>query len=203
MKTRCSSESLFSVIQGLSKEQKVCVKFIGFGSLLKMKILDVPSRISLCMLNNSDSTRMVIKVEKGEIMVTRESVNEMWGIPLGGKRIEENSYRDRSDKWYNDWAKQFDDVLNLRMTQLRHSIVSTSLVDMNFKMNFIVLFVNTLCKSSSSGICNINKLKHISTGTDIKNIDLCSYVLDCLIVTSNSFEPYNNKKNLDHAHISW
>ncbi|CAH1446722.1 unnamed protein product [Lactuca virosa] len=133
---------------------------------------------------------MVIKVEKGDIMVTRESLNEMLGIPMNGKRIEELGYRDRSDTWYNNWAIQFDDVLNLRMTQLRNSIVSTSLAD----MNFIVLFVNTLCESSSSGVCNINILKHISSGTDIKSIDWCSYVLDCLINMSSSFEPYNDKK---------
>ncbi|CAH1438404.1 unnamed protein product [Lactuca virosa] len=127
-------------------------------------------------------------------MVTRESVNEMLGIPMNGKRIEQIGYSDHSDTWYNNWAIQFDDVSNLRMTQLRNSIVSTSLADMNFKMNFIVLFVNTVCESSSSGACNINILKHISSGTDIKSIDWCSYVLDCLINTSNSFEHYNDKK---------
>nr|KAJ0196963.1 hypothetical protein LSAT_V11C700381270 [Lactuca sativa] len=40
------------------------------------------------------------------------------------------------------------------------------------------------------GRCNLFPLSYISRKTDISNIDWCSYVLDCLVRTKNSYIPY-------------
>ncbi|CAH1417180.1 unnamed protein product [Lactuca virosa] len=71
-------------------------------------------------------------------------------------------------------------------------IVGTTEADFNFKLNFLVLFVNTFCESTSMGRCNLFPLSYISRKTDISNIDWCSYVLDCLVRTMNSYIPYSD-----------
>ncbi|CAH1427959.1 unnamed protein product [Lactuca virosa] len=84
MKNRCSPESLVSMILGLSKKQKECVRSMGFGSLLKMKITDIPLKLRFYNLQKFDYERMVIDDEGKELKVTTESVHEMLGIPTGG-----------------------------------------------------------------------------------------------------------------------
>lgn len=50
-KNRCSPGSLLHAIQGLSREQKECIRAMGFGSSLRMKMIDVPLKIIFMFLN--------------------------------------------------------------------------------------------------------------------------------------------------------
>nr|KAJ0210348.1 hypothetical protein LSAT_V11C400183790 [Lactuca sativa] len=75
---------------------------------------------------------------------------------------------------------------------IKNVIVSTTQADFNFKLNFLVLFVNTFCESTSMGRCNLFPLSYISRKTDISNIDWCNYVLDCLVRIKNSYIPYSD-----------
>nr|KAJ0213987.1 hypothetical protein LSAT_V11C400193740 [Lactuca sativa] len=108
---------------------------------------------------------MVIDIEGKELKVTAESVHDMLGILI-------------------------DSII--RLSAIKNVIVSTTQVDFNFKLNFLVLFVNTFCESASMGRCNMFPLSYISRRTYISNIDWCSYVLDCLVRTKNSYIPYSD-----------
>ncbi|CAH1454489.1 unnamed protein product [Lactuca virosa] len=96
MKNRCSPESLLSIILGLSKEQKECVRSMGFRALLKMKITDIPLKLRFYVLQKFDSERMVIDIEGKELKVTTESVHDMLGIPIGGTILTQ------LDQWPKD-----------------------------------------------------------------------------------------------------
>ncbi|CAI9280912.1 unnamed protein product [Lactuca saligna] len=192
MKNRCSPEALLSIILGMSKEQKEFVRSMGFGALLKMKITDIPLKLGFYVLQKFDYERMVIDIEGKELKVTAESVHDMLGIPIGGTKLTQLDQWPKDDTSYDEWKQQFKKDSIIRLSAIENVIVSTTQADFNFKLNFLVLFVNTFCESTSMGRCNLFPLSYISRKTDISNIDWCSYVLDCLVRTKNSYIPYSN-----------
>nr|KAJ0228558.1 hypothetical protein LSAT_V11C100046600 [Lactuca sativa] len=188
----CSPEALLSIILGMSKEQKESVKSMGFGALLKMKITDIPLKLGFYVLQKFDSERMVIDIEGKELKVTAEFVHDMLGIPIGGTKLTQLDQWPKDDTSYDEWKQQFKKDSIIRLSTIKNVIVSTTQVDFNFKLNLLVLFVNTFCESTSMGRCNLFPLSYISRRIDISNIDWCSYVLDCLVITKNSYIPYSD-----------
>ncbi|XP_023763802.1 uncharacterized protein LOC111912310 [Lactuca sativa] len=100
MKNRCSPESLLSIILWLSKKQKECVRSMCFGSLLKMKITDIPLKLRFYILQKFDYERMEIDVKGKELKVTTQSVHDMLGIPKGGTILTQ------LDQWPKDDTKK-------------------------------------------------------------------------------------------------
>ncbi|CAH1414514.1 unnamed protein product [Lactuca virosa] len=165
---------------------------MGFGALLKMKITDIPLKLGFYVLQKFDSERMVIDIEGKELKVTAESVHDMLGIPIGGTKLTQLDQWPKDDTSYDEWKQQFKKDSIIRLSAIKNVIVSTTQADFNFKLNFLVLFVNTFCESTSMGRCNLFPLSYISRKTNINNIDWCSYVLDCLVRTKNSYIPYSD-----------
>nr|KAJ0223109.1 hypothetical protein LSAT_V11C200084180 [Lactuca sativa] len=141
---------------------------MGFGDLLKMKITKVPGALSRYVVDKFDSTKMKIVLREGvEIDVTRESVNQMLGFPLEKKQLHE----------------------------IKMNIVASDNADMNFQMNFIALLINSLIESSSCGKANTYPLNYVMKNTNIRNIDWCSYLLNCLVKTKRSVDSSNPTSN--------
>nr|KAJ0214177.1 hypothetical protein LSAT_V11C400224810 [Lactuca sativa] len=192
LKNRCSPEALLSIILGMSKEQKESVRSMGFGALLKMKITDIPLKLGFYVLQKFDFERMVIDIEGKELKVTAESVHDMLGIPIGGTKLTQLDQWPKDDTSYDEWKQQFKKDSIIRLSAIKNVIVSTIQAEFNFKLNILVLFVNTFCESTSMGRCNLFPLSYISRRTDINNIDWCNYVFDCLVRTKNSYIPYSD-----------
>ncbi|CAI9302649.1 unnamed protein product [Lactuca saligna] len=192
MQNRCSLEALRSIILRMSKEQKESVRSMGFGALLKMKITDIPLKLGFYVLQKFDSERMVIDIEGNELKVTAKSVNDTLGIPIGGTKLTELDQWPKDDTSYDEWKQQFKKDSIIQLSAIKNVIVSTRQDDFNFKLNFLVLFVNTFCVSTSMGRCNLFSLSYISRRTDISNIDWCNYILDCLVRTKNSYISYSD-----------
>ncbi|CAI9292937.1 unnamed protein product [Lactuca saligna] len=192
MKNRCSPKTLLSIILGMSKEQKESVRSMGFGALLKMKITDIPLKLGFYVLQNFDYERMVIDIEGKELKVTSGFVHDMLGIPIGRTKLTQLDQWPKDDTSYDEWKQQFKKDSIIRLSAIKNVIVSTIQVDLNFKLNFLVLFVNMLCKSTSMGRCNLFPLSYISRKTYISNIGWCNNVLDCLVRTKNSYIPYSD-----------
>nr|KAJ0212309.1 hypothetical protein LSAT_V11C400204070 [Lactuca sativa] len=128
----------------VERKTKKCVRSMGFGSLLKMKITDIPLRMGFYILQKFDSERMMIDVEGKELKVTAQSVHDMLGIPKCGTKLIQ------LDQWPKDDTRSI-----IRLNVIKKVIVSTREADFNFKLNFLVLFVITCCESTSMGRCNL------------------------------------------------
>ncbi|CAH1442343.1 unnamed protein product [Lactuca virosa] len=85
----------------------------------------------------------------------------------------------------------------IRLQDIKMKIVSTNKADMNFRMNFIALLINSLIESSSSEKANTNPLNYITSKTKIENIDCCSYLIDSLVKNKQSFDPSNPTSNFN------
>ncbi|CAH1415980.1 unnamed protein product [Lactuca virosa] len=149
--SECSPGSLLSVIQGFSDVQKDCVRKMGFGDILKMKMIDVPGALSCFVLQKFNSKTKKIVMEGGVIDVTRESVNQILGFPLGKTKFSSLPFRIADDNSYEKWTERFDNKSIIRLKEIKMKIVSSNKSDMNFKLNFLALLINSLIETSSSG----------------------------------------------------
>ncbi|CAH1432144.1 unnamed protein product [Lactuca virosa] len=145
---------------------------MGFSDLLKMKMTEVPGALSRYVIDKFDPTKMKIVLREGvEIDVTRESVNQMLGFPLGKKQFSKLPFRKENDKCYDEWTEQFENKKMIRLHEIKMNILASDNADMNFQMNFIALLINSLIESSSCGKANTYPLNYIMKNTNISNID--------------------------------
>ncbi|KAL4557187.1 hypothetical protein LXL04_035359 [Taraxacum kok-saghyz] len=191
MKNRCSPIALLSIIHGLSKEQKKSIREMGFGTLLQSKLMDVPMKMCYYVLKKLDVEGIKVVLETGVLDVSAQSVYDMLGLPLGGMSFEDMEAVDEDDEesCMFEWKHQFENIKDLRLKQLKNVICLTREADFNFRINFLVLFINTFCESTSMGKCNLNALYHINKETDISSINWCQYVVDCLKRTKRAYKP--------------
>lgn len=80
----------------------------------------------------------------------------------------------------DSWSEQFQEGKDKTTGILKGLIRKSKVADMNFKLNFIVLFTSLMGGVKGNGILDLSVLKHIDTETDLSTINWCDYVLRCL-----------------------
>ncbi|CAI9285147.1 unnamed protein product [Lactuca saligna] len=100
-------------------------------------------------------------IEGTELKVTAVSVHDMLGIPICGTKLTQLDQWSKDDTSYDEWKQQFKKDSIIQLSAIKNVIVSTTQVDFNFKLNFLVLFVYTFCESTSMGRCNLTKNSYI------------------------------------------
>ncbi|XP_052627234.1 uncharacterized protein LOC128133744 [Lactuca sativa] len=108
IRNRCTPGVVFSVIQGFNE----------------MK--EVPGALSCFVLKNFNSETKKIVLQKGVIDVTKESIKEILGFPLGRKQFSKHPFRTKEDKCYEEWTNQLDDKKMIRLQDIKMKIVSTN-----------------------------------------------------------------------------
>ena len=96
---------------------------MGFGGLLKIKLAEVPGALSFYVLEKFETSSRKIKLPAGDIDVTRESVHQMLGLPMGDVKWDDLQFRDPEDTAHTDWINQFEDNM-IRIQPLKMKLVS-------------------------------------------------------------------------------
>nr|XP_043634810.1 uncharacterized protein LOC122605915 [Erigeron canadensis]XP_043634811.1 uncharacterized protein LOC122605915 [Erigeron canadensis] len=175
MHIRTSPKSLYEAIGSLSFSQKKCVIEMGFGSLLDFKIAGLSSRIVYYLVNNFDDKNLVLNVGAGKIMVTPDLIHDILGVPLGGVQLGNIDGGEGNDNLVVEWSKQYKDR-QISLVDLKTRIARSQEADWNFKINFILLFANTIAQCKKRGKCDLSLLDHIREDFRIEQIDWCHYV---------------------------
>ena len=194
IKNRCSPVAMMSIILGLSSEQKQCVRDMGFGALLNLKMLELPLKLGYYVIDRLNLESLCVELCNGRYLnVNSQSVHEMLGLPIGGIPLRDLEFVDEDDpdSCMFDWKNQFPSLKDLRLNKLKNQMLLSRAGDYNFIINFLVLFINTFCESTSMGKCNLAPLNHIKRDTDISKIDWCNYIFNCVIRTKNAYNPAN------------
>nr|GFA00044.1 ulp1 protease family, C-terminal catalytic domain-containing protein [Tanacetum cinerariifolium] len=121
-----------------------------------------------------------LSLTDNSIVVTSQSVHDILGIPMGGCSLESLEPRSPDDPFIKEWLSQFVDKNEVRPNDITDVIVSTKDAGKLFKMNFLMLFANTMGLCEKSGVCNMNILKKITDDVCVEKIDWCSYIIKCL-----------------------
>lgn len=108
------------------------------------------------------------------------------GYDLRGIDLEEQQAGKSDANLSNIWKKQFTKK-NLTPKDVMNEIVATDDAGVRFKLNFLVLFVNTLAECSHVGCCNIKFLDLIRNMEMIPNIDLSRYIYNCIARSKNNW----------------
>ncbi|KAL8226976.1 hypothetical protein R6Q57_016808 [Mikania cordata] len=177
--TRSSPKQLNIAIKSLNKRQRGLVRSIGFGKLLSFNLNGIPSKLGHYVVDNLDTSRMVIKTSKGDIKLDKESVNALLGLPLClidiSRLTEANEYTKFFSKWRRHCGRRRispgELVSNISNEKYEDDIV--------FKLDFLVLFLTTV-DCWRNGLCKYALIERLDLEVDLKSYDWCGYVVDVI-----------------------
>ncbi|CAI9294126.1 unnamed protein product [Lactuca saligna] len=137
--SRVSLHSIYGVVKSMNHKQKECVRNLGFGSLIDMKTQSILAKLCYFVVDSFDPLEMVIKTEVSNILVTREDVNRVLGLPMGIDQLNSVDLRG-NEEWYEIWKDQFKKSLSLiTPNDVVYKIIERCEADMVFVANFIIL----------------------------------------------------------------
>nr|GFA53407.1 hypothetical protein [Tanacetum cinerariifolium] len=179
LETRSSQRTFYNSISTLKPNQKACSEQIGFGNFVEFKVDGIPSKLGLYVVDKFDAKKMEIKLAEGALKITKNLISEMMGIRNEGVDImaEEGN---RNEEMVSSWMMQYGNKKDITPGDIKLRIRKSNSADMNFKLNFIVLFTSVMGKIKTKGFCDLKILDYIRLDTDMANINWCEYVLRCL-----------------------
>lgn len=74
---RTSPSTMVDALQSLTDDQKESVKEMGFGSMLTMKLTNIPAKLAHFLVQNFDDERLILRIGGAEIKITAELVQDM------------------------------------------------------------------------------------------------------------------------------
>ncbi|PWA73469.1 Peptidase C48, SUMO/Sentrin/Ubl1 [Artemisia annua] len=184
---RISLWSLHRLIPKLSTKQREDIKEMGFGDVLGFKIKDVPTRLSYWLLDNFDEDRCVLNVDGKAISITRETVRDVLGIPMGNVPVKAVDEADCRHPLVIEWKRQFDGLTRYKHIPVEKQIYTQADGGWMFKLNFLVLYFTSIGEANKNATVNLRFFNCIQDEIDIPGFDWCSYVLECLVRTKKSW----------------
>ncbi|KAI3782293.1 hypothetical protein L2E82_12333 [Cichorium intybus] len=92
LNTRFPPSHITQTMACLNNEQRRCIQSIGFGSAITMKLQKLPRRLCYWVVDNYDPTTNSIRFNDQNLLVTREKVHAIYGIPMGDIQMS-NPYK--------------------------------------------------------------------------------------------------------------
>ncbi|KAJ9554626.1 hypothetical protein OSB04_018671 [Centaurea solstitialis] len=184
---RTSPKNLMIVMRTLRPLQKKRVEEIGLESILHLHVDTIPSKLAFGIVNAFDSEQMLIRTSNGDIKVNNESVSRILGLKNEGLDIKAF---ETGQSWYTkieSWKEQFDDRSCIRPQEVQMKITESERDYWNFRLNFIILFINSMAESSKMGLVNSSILSHLPSELDFKMINWCKYICDCARDAKNAW----------------
>ncbi|GJX05749.1 hypothetical protein Tco_0193681 [Tanacetum coccineum] len=130
------------------------------------------------VVDNFDDKKMEIQLEQTSIEINMELIADVIGIINKGVDIMDVDIV-KDEEMLKNWEEQFG-TKKVTPNDMKHMIRKSRVADMNFKLNFIVLFTSLMGGVKTKGFCDLSVLDHINMSTDIANINWCSYIWRCL-----------------------
>ncbi|GJR13688.1 hypothetical protein Tco_0796340 [Tanacetum coccineum] len=146
---------------GLKPNQKACLEEIEFGGMVDFKVNGIPSKLGLYVVDNFDDNKMEIKLSKGSIILTKDMIGEMLGLKNEGLDILEGN-PNRDDEMVRNWKQQYGDAKEIKPIDVKMRMRKSAEADINFKLNFIVLFTSIMGNIRQKG--RLRRVKRMENG---------------------------------------
>ena len=181
LRPRATSVPLFEVMRCLSSERKKVIIEMGFGELIDFPIGKIPTKLAFFVINSLQTDTMSLKLPTGDITILPTTVKEIFGIPMGKRMLErQEGERDSDDPIFEQWKSQFPAKLKkITTNSLSQVMVETTNADYMFKMNFLMLFANTMGSCDNSSEVKYTVLKNVLENDNVQDIDWCTYIWEC------------------------
>lgn len=196
LNTRFPPTHITETMTCLNKEQRRCIQSIGFGSAITMKLKKLPRRLCYWVVDNYDPTTNSIRVADQNLIVTREKVHEIYGIPLGYIQMSNPRKANSRNHVVKHWKAQFPKSMKrIRLSHVLDMIKKDTTGGPLFVMNFLVLFVSVMIGCPTMGTINQGFLENIRGDVDIKQLDWCGFVVSCLKSSRMIWKRFDEKCN--------
>nr|KAJ0204765.1 hypothetical protein LSAT_V11C500264840 [Lactuca sativa] len=103
LNTRFPPEHITKTMALLNNDQRKCVESIGFGSALNIQLEKLPRRICYWVVDNYDPNTNSIRVKDKRLVVTRERVHDIYGIPMGDMPMSNPCRANSRNKFVKLW----------------------------------------------------------------------------------------------------
>nr|GFA61969.1 hypothetical protein [Tanacetum cinerariifolium] len=112
----------------------------------------------LYVVDNFDENKMEIKLSKSSIVITKDMIKEMLGLKNKGLDILEGN-PNRHDEMVRNWKQQYGDAKEIKPAYVKMRMRKSKEADLNFKLNFIVLFTSIMGNIRQKGMCYVDGTK--------------------------------------------
>ncbi|MFS7919540.1 hypothetical protein Hanom_Chr03g00213841 [Helianthus anomalus] len=115
---------------------------MGFGNILCINIHTIPNAFAYWLLQNYDPNTHKIFYGTYEITISSSSINEIFGIPNGGKFVVTKFRPNSKNKVVKEWRSQFGKPIPSKITMKTFSNHLQTRKDSGriFQLNFLVMF---------------------------------------------------------------
>lgn len=172
----------------LTEMRKKCLRDIGFERFINFPITELPSALIYHLVDKFHPPSMELRLEKGSIKVTRQKINDMLGVSMGTKKLEELEERDHEDPFIKEWEKQYSQIKKITPAAISTEISSTYNADFIFTINFLTLFASTMGTIDNGAKVFKTVLKHVKESDESLDIDWRGYIMDCLQTSKHNWE---------------
>ncbi|CAI9279521.1 unnamed protein product [Lactuca saligna] len=106
-------------------------------------------------------------------------MHNMMGLPMEGDDLSRMPYCETENEILEEWKAQYVDKKYHSEAYVKH-IRSIEEHNVIFRLNFLILFINTFIESMVGGTNNIKVVEKLVLVKDFSKIDWCKYMLDSL-----------------------
>lgn len=179
IQTRVSPNCLYKATKEMSPQQMDIVRRIGFGRILEIEFNKIPLGLGYFCVEHFNHETGAIEIPSGNINITRDSINKMFGIPMEENQIETSMRPKKGETSTNLWRSQYSNRV-ITPPLIVDRIVKTKCTGWTFILDFLVLCASTIIEGNQLGSANFKFLKCIKNEEEIKKLDWCGYMLNSL-----------------------
>ncbi|GJW21370.1 hypothetical protein Tco_0031992 [Tanacetum coccineum] len=108
IKSRQCPAKLFNVVKTLSDAQKKDVREMGFASILKLDIVVNPLKMGYWVVDRLNPETLCLEIDnKTALQITRQSVHDIFGFPMGNIKVEDITRADIRNNITREWRGQY------------------------------------------------------------------------------------------------
>ncbi|VFQ65229.1 unnamed protein product [Cuscuta campestris] len=194
IKTRSSPHVLQGVLDALNNIQKQEIEKIGFGSILRLRLTELPAKLGYWVVKNFNPRSSTLELPKHvRLHISIEDVEHVLGFPRGNIKIS-NKARSEKCSLVEEWRAEFGKKDN-RITplELGQKLLTYEEGGVWFVRHFVLLVVALLVDTPSHGYVNPAVLKNIANIDSVVRLNWCEYVHRTLIDSAIRWEDGKSK----------
>ncbi|RAL52635.1 hypothetical protein DM860_007403 [Cuscuta australis] len=194
IQSRASPNVLQKVVEALDEVQRREVVRIGFGSMLKIKLTELPAKLGFWVVEKFNPRSSSIELADGtKVRVTVDDIRHVLGLPCGRAKVvskKKGEKCDILDQLRVEIGRRDNKITPLELSE---KVLQYTDGGLWFVRLFVLLVVSVLVDSPSHGYVNNWVLKSLEDVDGIAHLNWCEYVHRALIDSRVKWEKGNRK----------
>ncbi|VFQ77328.1 unnamed protein product [Cuscuta campestris] len=194
IQSRASPSVLQKVVEALNDVQRRDVVRIGFGSMLRIKLTELPAKLGFWVVDKFNPRSSSLELADGtKVRVTVDDIRHVLGLPCGRLKVLSKKKGEKCDI-----VEQLRVEIGMRDNKISPLELSEKVLQYTdggvwFCRLFVLLVVSVLVESPSHGYVNNWVLKSLEDVDGIAQLNWCEYVHRSLIDSRVKWEKGNRK----------